>query len=147
MLRDMGHQAYKLCFGFSSKLTRKHVTTTTHIMFKGRRPTQKNTHLEKNSFFHSLTKENQVSLLRIFLSEPDSDGQSTDLGVGGGKKDPEVSLFDLNAAFLACNLRHSALRAEVTTEDLDVACALDAPDTLRGAARCARFVCVTFCNW
>ena len=39
--------------------------------------------------FHSLTKENQVSLLRIFFSEPNSRGKSTDLGVGGGKNDPE----------------------------------------------------------
>ena len=34
---------------------------------------------------HSLTKENQVSLLRIFLPQPDPDRKSTDLGVGGGK--------------------------------------------------------------
>ena len=32
--------------------------------------------------FHSLTKENQVSLLRIFLFEPGSDGKSTGLGMG-----------------------------------------------------------------
>ena len=36
-------------------------------------------------FSHSLTEENQVSLLRIVPSEPDSDGNSPDLGVGGGK--------------------------------------------------------------
>ena len=34
---------------------------------------------------HSITNENQVSLLRIFLSDSDLDGKSTDLGVGCGK--------------------------------------------------------------
>ena len=36
--------------------------------------------------FHSLTKGNEVSLLRIYFSEPDSDGKSTDLGVGVAKR-------------------------------------------------------------
>ena len=39
-------------------------------------------------------KENQVSSLRIFLSDPDSDGKSTDLGVGGGKNYSYLELGD-----------------------------------------------------
>ena len=35
--------------------------------------------------FHSLAKGNQVSVLRIYFSEPDSDRRSTDLGAGRGK--------------------------------------------------------------
>ena len=37
------------------------------------------------TFTRSLSKENQVRLLRNFLSVPDSDGESSDLWVGGGK--------------------------------------------------------------
>ena len=32
--------------------------------------------------FHSLTKGNQVSLVRIHFSHPGSDGKSADVGVG-----------------------------------------------------------------
>ena len=44
--------------------------------------------------FHPLSEENQVSLLRIFLSGPDPDGKSTDLGVRGGKKGPDYARFN-----------------------------------------------------
>ena len=33
--------------------------------------------------FHSLTKGNQVSLVRIHFSHPGSDGKATDVGLGG----------------------------------------------------------------
>ena len=33
--------------------------------------------------FRSLTKGNKVSLMRIHLSHPESDGKSSDVGVGG----------------------------------------------------------------
>ena len=41
--------------------------------------------------FHSLNKENRASLLRIFLSDPDSNGKSTDLGMW--KDDPDIPSF------------------------------------------------------
>ena len=39
--------------------------------------------------FHSLTKENQVSLARTFLSDPGSESKISRLGGWGWKNDPE----------------------------------------------------------
>ena len=43
--------------------------------------------------FHSLCKENQVSLVRTFLSDPGSESKISRLGGWGWKNDPDTKSF------------------------------------------------------
>ena len=52
--------------------------------------------------FHSLTKENQVSLVRTFLSDPGSESKNTRLGGWGWKDDPDFRPRHLSWQPLVC---------------------------------------------
>ena len=51
--------------------------------------------------FHSLSKENQVSLVRTFLSDPGSESKISRLGGWGWKNDPEKTLHG-RPVFIQC---------------------------------------------
>ena len=64
--------------------------------------------------FHSLTKGNQVSLGRIHFSHPESDGKSSDVGVGGRigiltNQREHCSNRYFNAGFLSVSTTHRRL--------------------------------------